>query len=126
METDAPGEPGPTAERDATIEIDVLVVPDCPNRQLAEERLRQALDETGLRAARLTTRTVTDGTTAARTGFTGSPTILINGRDPFAEPGAVPSLTCRMYRTQDGLDGAPAAARIREALRAAAAAGGGA
>ncbi|MEU3711060.1 hypothetical protein [Streptomyces catenulae] len=108
------------------MEIEVLVVPDCPNQRLAEERLRQALDGTGLRAARLTIRTVTDEATAARTGFTGSPTILINGRDPFAVPGAVPSLTCRMYRTPDGLEGAPETARIRAALRAAAGADGGA
>ena len=27
----------------------------------------------------------------------GSPTVLIDGRDPFAVPGAGPSLSCRQY-----------------------------
>ena len=33
---------------------------------------------------------------AARYGMQGSPTILIDGRDPFAEPGAAASLSCRL------------------------------
>ncbi|WP_432929008.1 hypothetical protein [Streptomyces sp. CA-106131] len=32
-----------------------------------------------------------------RSGLAGSPTILIGGRAPFTEPGATPSLSCRIY-----------------------------
>ncbi|MFC8261184.1 hypothetical protein ACFUNF_27160 [Streptomyces sp. NPDC057291] len=39
--------------------------------------------------------------------FTGSPTFLLNGRDPFAEPGRPAGLTCRVYRAPDGLRGLP-------------------
>ena len=32
----------------------------------------------------------------------GSPTLLIDGVDPFAEPGQPPSMSCRLYRDDDG------------------------
>ncbi|MEU3552403.1 hypothetical protein [Streptomyces longwoodensis] len=59
---------------------------------------------------------VGDQAEAERSGFTGSPTILMNGRDPFAEPGAVPSLACRIYRTPTGPAGAPGLDQLRQAL----------
>ena len=39
---------------------------------------------------------------AERVGFLGSPTILIDGTDPFDAPGATPGLSCRLYRTDTG------------------------
>ncbi|MEE6265210.1 hypothetical protein V2E29_06030 [Streptomyces diastatochromogenes] len=98
------------------MEIEVLVVAGCPHRQLAEERLRQALDAAGLTDTGFTTRVVGDQAAAEPSGFTGSPTILIDGRDPFARPGAAPTLACRLYRTPGGLAGAPDLDRIRRAL----------
>ncbi|MFM9372178.1 DsbA family protein [Streptomyces sp. Da 82-17] len=107
------------------MEIEILVVPDCPHQRPAEERLRAALEAVGLAATGFHTRVVGDLAEAERSGFTGSPTFLINGRDPFAEPGVPASLACRMYRTADGLAGVPDTGRLREALRAAAGSGGG-
>jgi len=98
------------------MEIEVLVVPDCPNEMVAAERLRQALDDVGLREVGFTTRVVADQADAERSGFTGSPTILIDGRDPFAEPGRAPGLACRVYRTPGGLAGAPSVEQLRQAL----------
>ncbi|MEU0603376.1 hypothetical protein ABZ484_34895 [Streptomyces sp. NPDC006393] len=105
------------------MEIEVLVVPDCPHQQLAEKRLREVLAAAGLPDTSFTTRMVTDEAEAERTGFTGSPTILIDGRDPFAERGAVPSLACRIYRSPAGPAGAPSLDQLRRALEAAAGAG---
>lgn len=85
----------------------VLAVPDCPNETLAADRLRQALDEEGLREVGFTVRVIADQVEAARIGFTGSPTIWIGGRDPFAEAGRAPGLACRVYRTPDGAWPAP-------------------
>jgi SAM-dependent methyltransferase len=87
--------------------VELLVVPDCPNRPVAAARLRQALDAAGLRDTGFDTRTVTSLAEAQRIGFAGSPTILINGRDPFADPERVPGLSCRLYRTASGLTSAP-------------------
>ncbi|MGW8700150.1 hypothetical protein ACWGOK_24945 [Streptomyces eurythermus] len=61
-----PGQVGPfgpygaEARDPGDMEIEVLVVPDCPHRQLAEERLRQALDAAGLPGAGVATRVVAD------------------------------------------------------------------
>jgi len=47
----------------------------------------------------------------------GSPTLLIDGVDPFAEPGQPPSLSCRLYRDDDGrTSGAPSAGQLRHAI----------
>jgi hypothetical protein len=97
------------------MDIEVLAVPECPNAQLAADHLRQALADIGL-SAQFTIRMITDQAEAERSGFTGSPTILIDGRDPFAEPGRPPGLACRMYRTPAGLSGAPDTAQLRRAL----------
>ena len=35
----------------------------------------------------------------------GSPTILTDGTDPFARPGQQPSLSCRLYRDEQGNPG---------------------
>ncbi|MBA2948894.1 hypothetical protein [Streptomyces himalayensis] len=102
------------------MKIEVLVVPDCPNQQLTEKRLRQALNDTGLTTTGFTTRVIDSQAEAERSSFTGSPTILINGRDPFAEPDTAPSLACRIYRTRGGPAGAPSLEELRQALQAAA------
>lgn len=103
------------------MEIEIVVVPDCPNEQLATDRLRQVMAETGLTTTTVTTRVIADQAQAEGSGFTGSPTILIDGQDPFAEPGATPSLSCRIYHTPDGPTGAPEVVRLRRVLEAAAA-----
>ena len=47
----------------------------------------------------------------------GSPTLLIDGVDPFAVPGQPPSMSCRLYRDDDGqASGAPSAGQLRQAL----------
>jgi hypothetical protein len=96
--------------------IEVVVVKECPNEQLAVGRLRQALEVTGLHRAEVVTRVVADQAEAERLSFTGSPTVLIDGRDPFAEAGRIPGMTCRLYRTPEGLDGAPGVGRLQQAL----------
>ncbi|MEU7377999.1 hypothetical protein [Streptomyces albidoflavus] len=121
-----PGQVGPFGPYGADLrdpgdmEIEVLVVPDCPHQQLAEERLRQALDDAGLDTTGFTTRVVADHAEAERSAFTGSPTILIDGRDPFAVPGTTPSLSCRIYRTPYGPAGASGLDQLRQALQEAA------
>ncbi|MCX5388501.1 hypothetical protein [Streptomyces sp. NBC_00094] len=102
------------------MEIEILVVPDCPHQQLAEQRIRQALEAASLTASVLNTRVIADEAEAERASFTGPPTILVNGHDPFAEAGAIPSLACRIRHTPDGLAGAPGVDQLRRALGAAA------
>lgn len=100
--------------------IELLVVPDCPNEKAAEELIRTAIADTRVRAEII--RTMVDSEEQARErGFTGSPTILLNGSDPFAVPDAPVALACRLYPTRDGLRGVPALPDLRQALKQAAA-----
>lgn len=97
---------------------EVLTVPDCPNGPAARRNLAEAL--AGRSGVDVRYRVVSTPDEAARYGMHGSPTILIDGRDPFAEPGTAPSLACRLYRDIDGqVQGAPSAGQLREALAAA-------
>jgi hypothetical protein len=98
------------------MEIDLLYVPDCPNRPLARRHLAAALAQTK-RVAVIREREVRSSEEAARLGMRGSPTILISGRDPFAEGTDVEALACRLYRTELGYSGAPTVEQFIEALR---------
>ncbi|MGN6689105.1 MAG: DF family (seleno)protein [Actinomycetales bacterium] len=95
--------------------VTLLYFPGCPNWQTADANLRAALEEVGADIA-VQRRVVDSVEDAERHGFLGSPTILIDGRDPFAEPGAAPGLSCRVYRTPAGVAGAPTVAQLRAAL----------
>lgn len=69
---------------------------------------------TGLDPATLRYRSAV--TEDAPADFPGSPTILVDGRDPF--PTAVPAgPTCRRYETEAGPDGAPSIAQLVTILK---------
>jgi len=84
--------------------IDLLHVADCPNLVVARERIALALERTGA-AATVHEHEVATADEADRSAMSGSPTILVDGVDPFG--GAGPSLACRLYRSGDGVEGAP-------------------
>jgi hypothetical protein len=97
------------------MDLTVLAVPGCPNASVLERRLGAALaDRPGVTISR---REITSQAEAARWQMPGSPTLLVNGKDPFADPGTVPAVACRLYRGDDGrIDGAPTEAALRLAL----------
>lgn len=95
-----------------------LTVPDCPNAPLLEQRLTEAL--AGVPGVAVQRRVIADDTEAARYGMNGSPTLLIDGVDPFAAPSIRASVSCRLYPGEDGrAQGAPSVAGLRRALHAA-------
>jgi hypothetical protein len=101
--------------------ITILAVPDCPNTPVAAGRIMAALAG---RPASVELVEVTGEAEAARLGMTGSPTILLDNVDPFAVAGAVPGLSCRIYRGSDGAaDGAPSVQDLTAALSTAGATG---
>ena len=69
------------------MDIELLVVPECPNGPVAAALLRTALDDVGLTGSTFRTTVIDTQQRAVQRGFTGSPTILIGGLDPFVEPG---------------------------------------
>lgn len=98
------------------MEITIRHTPECPNVVRAEERVRAALAEIGMARTAVRTEAVATPEEAERLGFAGSPTILLDGIDPFAGPVTPAAYACRMYQTPDGPDGAPSVAQIRAAL----------
>ena len=95
-----------------SITLEVLHVPGCPNAAPLLEHLRQATD------LPVTTREITTEVEAATSGMAGSPTLLVDGRDPFSGPeGCACGIACRIYRDEHGrVAPAPSAAQLRAAL----------
>jgi hypothetical protein len=97
------------------MDLTVLAVPECPTADVLYERLAVAL--AGRTDIAITRRTVTDDEQAARWGMHGSPTLLIDGTDPFLRPGESTSLSCRIYDPKQGAPGGtPSVARLRALL----------
>jgi hypothetical protein len=96
--------------------ITVLSVPDCPNVAVLLERLKAA----GARGdGAVDVVLVRNEEDAARWGMAGSPTLLLDGADPFADAAAAPVLGCRLYRDSDGVvSDAPSVEQLREVLAA--------
>ncbi len=88
----------------------------CPNWQVADERIRTALgDRDDVTVGYQPVETPED---AQRLGFAGSPTILIDGIDPFAAPHQPIGLTCRVYPTPQGPAGSPTIEQLSHAVNA--------
>lgn len=88
----------------------------CPSWRTADERLHRVADSLGL-DVRVDHQLVESPQDAERLGFQGSPTLLIDGVDPFADPDAPVGLSCRIYATEDGRAGAPSERQLEQALR---------
>ncbi len=96
------------------MDITLLYFEDCPNWKVADERLSAIAAERA--DIRLTRHLVETPAEAERTRFHGSPSILVDGVDVFAAPGAEVGLSCRRYLTPDGYQGAPTLAQLRAVL----------
>ena len=93
----------------------MLTVSGCPHRWLAMTRIQEAIDCSGIDAV-VVERIIDDSTEAAAVGMAGSPTILVDGRDPFGAAGLEPSISCRLYRAGVGVEGAPSVNSLIDAL----------
>jgi hypothetical protein len=98
------------------VDVRLLYFPDCPNWQVADERLREALARAGRDDVPVQHHLVTFPEQAEAAGFRGSPTVLVNGRDPFADPAAPAGLSCRVYTTKAGLAGTPTVEQLLAVL----------
>jgi hypothetical protein len=96
--------------------IKLLIFSDCPHGPAAADLIRTAVAHTRVKATVSQTVITTEDEARAR-GFTGSPTILLNRSDPFAQSGAPVALSCRLYATRCGLQGMPDLRDLRHALK---------
>lgn len=103
------------------VDVEIRFFRECPNYTLAVKRVHEALKRAHLAGVDVRLVEVADAQRAEELRFIGSPTILINGRDPFsprAEAGY--GLTCRLYDTASGSEGSPSTDQLEFELRRAA------
>ena len=98
------------------MKVELLYFDGCPNWDEAAVALRQALDLTQHHDVRVDLVRVDTQEQAEVRGFIGSPTVLIDGRDPFATGAEHFGLACRVFRTAAGLAGSPSEAMLTKAL----------
>jgi hypothetical protein len=96
--------------------VTLLFFDGCPNWQTTNAHLEALSAEFGFDFDRCHVETDED---AQRLHFRGSPTILIDGRDVFANDDEPIGLSCRMYQTGQGLAGAPSVEQLRGVVAAA-------
>lgn len=93
------------------MDVTVLYFDGCPNWTLARGRAQEAIGVVGA-AAIVEGRRVETLEEAQEVGFSGSPTILMDGEDRFLGSGEV-AMACRLY---GGGEHSPSVADIVEAL----------
>ena len=104
--------------------LELLWWEGCPSTERALTELRNAAADLGLEAADIEMREIRTEEEAAATGFSGSPTILVDGIDVVVDHGQdeaeVSGLTCRVYHRRDGrISPTPDPDDLRVALAAA-------
>lgn len=94
------------------MDVELQYFDDCPNWRVADDHLRTLANE--FTDVTVTRHLVETPAEARRVGFRGSPTILLDGVDPFAvESDPVGGLSCRVYQTPDGQAGSPTLDQLR-------------
>jgi hypothetical protein len=93
------------------MEITLQYFDVCPNWRITDAHLSSLIAE-GLDAS-VTYQIIDRQESAVEHGFRGSPTVLIDGEDPFADPGAPVGLTCRIYDSGSGPAGSPTLEQLR-------------
>jgi hypothetical protein len=99
------------------VEARLIYFASCPNWREARERLGEAIEQAGIGALSVVVRCVITHREAIVSGLCGSPTILIDGRDPFAGPDMRAGIYCRSFDTEAGPDGAPSVTQLVAVLR---------
>ena len=87
----------------------------CPNWRIADERVRRVIADHDLDAD-LEYQLVESPDEAEKYRFHGSPTLLIDGVDPFATEDTKVGFVCRVYLTEAGVAEAPSVEQIAQAL----------
>ena len=97
------------------MEITVQHFNDCPNWLTTIDRIEQVVEQTDVKAT-VQIQLVNTPEAAEAHSFRGSPTVLIDGTDPFADTDTPVGLSCRIYNTPDGLAGSPTIDQITKAI----------
>jgi len=96
------------------MKVTLLYFDDCPNWVEADRHLTQL--QADIPDMEISRERVETPEEAEQLGFRGSPSLLINGVDPFADSDAPVGLSCRIYATPSGPAGSPTLEQLRNAL----------
>ena len=91
----------------------------CPHWHTLDQRLRRLLSARP--DVELTYQRLDSAEDAEAFGCPGSPTLLVDGRDPFPAPGPRAGLACRLCPTPQGPAGSPTVEQLGRVLDEAAA-----
>ena len=97
-------------------QVTLLYFQGCPNWKVARVRMEEAMGRLGL-GSEIGLQPVETAEEVDNLGFRGSPTVLIDGVDPFADPDAPTGLSCRVYKTENGVEGAPSVDQLVSILK---------
>lgn len=95
------------------MQVELRYFEDCPNWRLADARLRALASEYDFEVSHRLVSTLAE---AEALRFLGSPSILVDGRDPFAVGDEPVGLSCRLFRTPDGPAGCPTTQQLRAVM----------
>jgi hypothetical protein len=98
---------------DRDVNITIQYFDGCPHWKLADQRVQAVLKRLDMRDVKLAYQLIDSPEEAERERFRGSPTILVNGQDPFAREDQPFGLSCRVYETEDGSQGAPTETQLQ-------------
>lgn len=87
----------------------------CPGWQKADSHLQSVIESADL-DIKIEYQRIETLENAQRFEFAGSPTVLIDGQDPWADDQLRVGLSCRTYPTPEGLQPSPTRAQIETAL----------
>ncbi|WP_153505722.1 thioredoxin family protein [Cumulibacter manganitolerans] len=96
------------------MDITLLYFDSCPSWKTVAQRLATITAERADIA--VTHHLVESIEDAERLEFHGSPSILVNGEDVFADADAPVGLSCRVYQTPAGPAGAPTIEQLQAVL----------
>jgi hypothetical protein len=97
------------------MDITLQYFDSCPNWKIADQRVRTVIADHGLDAD-VEYQLVESPEDAEKYRFHGSPTLLIDGVDPFATEDTKVGFACRVYHTEAGTAEAPSVQQIAQAL----------
>lgn len=95
------------------MQVTLLYSEGCPNWEATYRRLESLAGELGFDLDR---RTVDTPEEAEQLAFRGSPTVMVDGLDPFSTGEEPVGLSCRLYATDEVLTGAPTEQQLRDVL----------
>ena len=100
-----------------TMKITISYFNGCPHWEVARDRVDEAIRLSQPGDVTVELELIETPEAAEKACFIGSPTVLIDGHDPFDDSGGGSfGLSCRRYRTEVGIEGSPSVKQLVELI----------